>query len=93
MSCCSSSRRGPEFAGGQQRWPVSCASSRPGGFQAGVCAFPDQVPFEFCESHDYEEDQPAAGRGGVNGFLEGTEPDDAFLDLLQALALATGLEH
>jgi hypothetical protein len=38
-----------------------------------VCAFPDEVAFEFCERCEDMEHEPAAGGGGVDRFLRGTE--------------------
>jgi hypothetical protein len=50
-------------------------AARPGGVQALMGALHDEFPDEFGQRGEHVENEAAARRGGVDRFLQGTEPD------------------
>jgi len=62
-------------------WPLStdgrpaAATPGPSSGQPGAGAFADELAFELGQGGEDVEDELAAGRGGVDRFLEAAEPD------------------
>ncbi len=61
------------------------AAAGSSGGEAGVGAFLDEVPFELRQRGEDVEHEPATGRGGVDGLLQGPEPDAALGESVQLI--------
>ncbi len=61
------------------------ASTGTGGSETGVGAFADEVAFKFGESAEKMKQQLAAGGGGIEVFLERTEPDLTLIEQVEGI--------
>lgn len=66
---------------GRGAWAAGVAAGGAGRCDSGGGAFGGDGSLEFCDGAEDVEDQPAAGRGGVDGFGDGAEFDAAVLEV------------
>ncbi len=83
MSCCSYSRRAVRtWSAEPRRSPARAATGGRCG-KAGVGAFLDEITFELRQRGEHVEDEPSAARGGVDGLLQGPEPNPAIRESVE----------
>ena len=60
---------------GDDSWPASASTTGPGGGEAGVGAFSNEVGFRLGEGSENIEDRPRGGGGGVDGLGQRADAD------------------
>jgi hypothetical protein len=66
-----------ELVAAQHRRPAATATPGPSRGQPGAGAFADEIAFELGQGGEDMEHELAAGRGGVDRFLQTPEPHAA----------------